>query len=174
MMEKLKLGAPPIAAAAADSDESDEDAEITMSVTVGADAGDSDSASGCSGDEDNDVVQSSTMGTIGGWGNALLSEKDKSAAVCHPALPTGIPAVSNTSAASDDDSIHSSLDGSDESEEDKAVTTGCVDTSAGIPQGMTKAEWKQKVKEERREKRKTKIPVRCRLPFTQFAFEFSL
>ena len=35
-----------------------------------------------------------------------------------------------------------------------------MDTSAGIPEGMSKAEWKKKVKEEKREKRKTKVPVR--------------
>jgi hypothetical protein len=35
-----------------------------------------------------------------------------------------------------------------------------LDTSAGIPDGMTKAEWKKKVKEERREKCKSKNHVR--------------
>ncbi len=46
-----------------------------------------------------------------------------------------------------------------------------LDTSAGIPDGMTKAEWKKKVKEERREKCKSKNPVRvCSCYFLVFIF----
>ncbi len=163
LLEKLKLSAAPAAAAVA-SDEDDEDEEIVMRVTVGGDgADDGGCESGSGSDDDADVVQSSLMGTVGGWGSAALSEKDRSTATRAAVPAKGAPAAAVPAAAaavgtgdgSDDDSSDD-----DSSGEDEGAGGRVLDTSAGIPDGMSKAEWKKKVKEEKREKRKTKVPVR--------------
>jgi hypothetical protein len=164
LLEKLKLSAPAVAVAAS-SDEEEEGEEIVMRVTVGAADGDAEdgSVSGSEGDDDADVVQSSAMGTVGGWGSAALSEKDKltaSRAAAPPAASLAAAPHAAAATAAGDSSDDSSDDDAESGDED-----GCgarvLDTSGGIPEGMSKAEWKKKVKEEKREKRKTKIPVRA-------------
>ncbi len=171
LLEKLKLAAPAAAAAAMsddddddDDDDEEEEEEIVMRVTVGGGdcGGDEGNESGSGGDDDADVLQSSAMGTVGGWGSAALSEKDKltaARAAPHAAAAASIPTAAT--AATDGASSGSSCDGSSDSCDDDAAGPRGLDTSAGIPEGMTKAEWKKKVKEEKREKRKTKIPVRA-------------
>jgi hypothetical protein len=168
LLEKLKLSAPAVAVAAS-SDEEEEGEEIVMRVTVGAADGDAEdgSVSGSEGDDDADVVQSSAMGTVGGWGSAALSEKDKltaSRAAAPPAASLAaaphVAAAAAAAAAAGDSSDDSSDDDAESGDEDGSCAR-VLDTSAGIPEGMSKAEWKKKVKEEKREKRKTKIPVRA-------------
>ena len=99
------------------------------------------------------------MGTIGGWGSAALSEKDKTSAV-RPAATATSGAATAAAVAEDDCSSGDSSDEDGESGDGDGGGARGLDTSAGIPDGMTKAEWKKKVKEEKREKRKSKIPVR--------------
>ncbi len=165
LLEKLKLAAPAAAAAVMsddDGDNDDDEEEIVMRVTVGDGdgCGEDGSESGSGGDEDADVVQSSVMGTVGGWGSAALSEKDKLTAARTASHSAAVADQHPAAAAVDDASSGGSSDSGSGSGDDEAAGTRGLDTSAGIPEGMTKAEWKKKVKEEKREKRKTKIPVR--------------
>jgi hypothetical protein len=166
LLEKLKLSTAA-AAAAEMSDEDEEDDEIVMRVTVGADGGDDGGdESGSGSDDDADVVQSSLMGTVGGWGSAALSEKDKStaarAAAAAPAkaAPAAAAQAAVAAAETGDCSSDDSSEDDDSCGQDEGAGGRGLDTSAGIPEGMSKAEWKKKVKEEKREKRKTKVPVR--------------
>ena len=105
------------------------------------------------------------MGSVGGWGSAALSEKDKltaSRAAAPPAASHAAPPHTSAAAAAGDSSDDScEEEGESSEEEEEGCDARVLDTSAGIPDGMSKAEWKKKVKEEKREKRKTKIPVRA-------------
>ena len=107
-----------------------------------------------------------------------MSEKDKltaSRAAAPPAASHAAPPHASAAAAAGDSSDNScEEEGESSEEEEEGCDARVLDTSAGIPDGMSKAEWKKKVKEEKREKRKTKIPVRVCCCFGCFWVVFAV